>query len=89
MSTIIGMQELRNKASKIVRTVQNEMTEYIITIKGKPVAVLRPFTQEDAVKLEQNDIVADLAEMEALASQVADAWQSSKGGVQLVEEQRR
>ncbi|HRV96660.1 MAG TPA: type II toxin-antitoxin system prevent-host-death family antitoxin [Anaerolineae bacterium] len=89
MSTTIGMRELKNKASKIVQTVRDEMVEYIITVKGKPVAVLRPFTSEDAAKLKQDEVDAYLAELRVLADQVADAWQSSKSGVELIEEQRR
>jgi antitoxin (DNA-binding transcriptional repressor) of toxin-antitoxin stability system len=72
-----------------MRTVREEMAEYVITLQGKPVAVLRPFTQEDTQKLRQIEIDEALAEMKTLARQVADAWTSPKSGVELVEEQRR
>ena len=89
MSTPIGMNELKNKASELVQMVREEMTEYVIMIQGEPVAVLRPFTDEDAAKLKQDDTASHLADMKALAVQVAKAWQSSRSGVELVEEQRR
>jgi prevent-host-death family protein len=89
VSTTIGIRELKNQASRIMRTVREEMAEYVITLQGKPVAVLRPFTQEDTQKLRQIEIDEALAEMKTLARQVADAWTSPKSGVELVEEQRR
>jgi prevent-host-death family protein len=89
MPTTIGVRELKNQTSRIVRAVREEMAEYVITVQGKPVAVLRPFTDEDAQQLRQAEIDEVLTEMKTLAQQVAEAWTSSKSGVELVEEQRR
>ncbi len=89
MPTRIGVRELKNQASRIVRAVREEMAEYVITLQGKPVAVLRPFTDEDARKLHQAEIDEALAEMKTLAQQVGQAWKSPKSGVELVEEGRR
>jgi len=89
MPTAIGIRELKNQTSRIVRIVREEMAEYVITLQGKPVAVLRPFTEEDTQKLRQIEINEALAEMKTLAQQVADAWTSPKSGVELVKEQRR
>jgi prevent-host-death family protein len=85
----VGVRDLRNRASRIVRAVREEMTEYVITVRGEPVAVLRPFTDEDAHRLHQAEIDQALAEMKVLARQVAAAWTSPKSGVELVDEQRR
>lgn len=89
MSNKIGVRELKNQASRIIRTVREEMSEYIITVQGKPVAILRPFTAEDAQQLRQYEIDEALVEMKALAQQVATAWISPKNGVELIDEQRR
>lgn len=89
MPTTIGVRELKNKASSIVRSVREEMTEFIITVQGEPVAVLRPFTKKDEQQLHQAKIEETLAEMKSLAQQVAAAWTSPKSGVELVAEQRR
>ena len=50
MPTTIGVRELKNQASRIVRAVREEMAEYVITLQGKRVAVLRPVTDQDATK---------------------------------------
>ena len=89
MVTTIGVRELKNKASRIVRAVREEMAEYVITVQGKPVAVLRPLTDEDTQKLRQAEREQALAEMKTLARQIAEAWTSPQSGVELVAEQRR
>jgi prevent-host-death family protein len=85
----VGVRELKNHASRIVRAVREEMAEYIITVRNEPVAVLRPLTDEDVRKLRQAEVGDALADMKALAQQVAAAWESPKSGVELVSEQRR
>jgi prevent-host-death family protein len=88
-TTKIGVRELKNQASRIVQTVREEMAEYVITVHGEPVAIIRPFTEIDAQQINQAELDQTMADMKALAQQVADAWTSPKTGVELVEEQRR
>jgi prevent-host-death family protein len=83
------VRELKNQASRVIRAVREEMAEYVITVRDEPVAVLRPLTDEDRQKLRQAEVDNALAEMKALAQQVAAAWESPKSGVELVGEQRR
>jgi prevent-host-death family protein len=85
----VGVRELKNQASRIVRAVQEQRAEYVITLRGDPVAVLRPFGEQDAQRLQQEEVEKSLAELRLLAQQVGEAWTSSKSGVELVEEQRR
>ena len=85
----IGVRELKNQTSRVIRAVREEQAEYIVTLHGDPVAVLRAFTEEDARQLHQAEVDASLAEMKALAQEVAAAWTSPKSGVELVDEQRR
>ncbi|MBI1877509.1 MAG: type II toxin-antitoxin system Phd/YefM family antitoxin [Chloroflexi bacterium] len=89
MPNTIGVRELKNQASRIVRAIREEMAEYVITVQGEPVAVLRPYTAEDEQQLRQAEIEETLAEMKQLAQQVASAWTSPKSGVELIAEQRR
>jgi prevent-host-death family protein len=89
MPDTIGVRELKNQTSRIIRAVREEMSEYVVTLRGEPVAVLRPFTEEEAQRLRQVEIDAALAEMKALAQEVASAWTSEKSGVELIAEQRR
>lgn len=89
MPTRIGVRELKNQASQVLRAVREEMEEYVVTLHGRPVAILRPLTEEEAGRLHRSEVDEGLAEMKSLAQEVGKAWVSSKSGVELVSEQRR
>lgn len=89
MPETIGVRELKNNASRFLRAVREEMAEYVVTLRGEPVAVLRPLTDEETERLQQAEIEKTLSEMKALAQDVAENWTSDKSGVELVAEQRR
>jgi len=89
MPTTIGIRELKNKASSVLRAVREDMVEYVVTLRGEPVAVLRPLTKSETRRLHQLRIEEALVEMKSLAEEVGDAWSSDKSGVELVSEQRR
>lgn len=88
MAEKIGMRELKNQASKIVRAVREEMAEYIITLHGEPVAVLRPLTQTDVDQLEREKIEDALAKLDALAQEIASGWQAEQSGTEILEAMR-
>ena len=73
MPTTIGVRELKNQTSRVIRAVREEMSEYVVTLRGEPVAVLRPLTKEEAQRLRQVESDTALAEMKALAQEVASA----------------
>jgi prevent-host-death family protein len=87
--TTIGVRELKNNTSRVIRTVREQMSEYVVTLRGEPVAMLRPLTEDDIQRLRHASVDETLAEMKSLAHQVAEAWTSDKSGVELVDEQRR
>ena len=89
MPTKIGVRELKNQTSSVIRSVREELSEYVVTLRGEPVAVLRPLTEEESKRLRQAEIDATLAEMRSLAQEVASDWTSEKSGAELITEQRR
>jgi prevent-host-death family protein len=89
MPITIGVRELKNHTSRVIRAVREEMSEYVVTLRGEPVAVLRPLNKDELERLRQVEINAALEEMKALAQEVASAWTSEKSGVELITEQRR
>lgn len=89
MAQKIGIRELKNNASKIVRAVREEGAEYVVTVHGEPVAVLRPLA-EDLVQQEIDaEIATEIAEMLALAKEIAAGWKSEKSGLEILEEDRQ
>ena len=89
MPDTIGVRELKTQACRVIRAVREEMAEYVITLRGRPVAMLRPLTEEEAQRLRQIEIDETVAEMKSLAQEIAATWTSDKSGVELVAEQRR
>jgi prevent-host-death family protein len=43
----VGVRELKNRATQIVREVRVNRAEYIVTVGGEPVAVLKPYEEAD------------------------------------------
>ncbi|HID63109.1 MAG TPA: type II toxin-antitoxin system Phd/YefM family antitoxin, partial [Anaerolineae bacterium] len=46
---LIGVRELRQRTSEVLRKVREERAEYIITYQGRPTAILLPL---DADRIE-------------------------------------
>ncbi len=86
MSKKAGIREPKNQG--IVSEIREEMAEYGVT-QSQPVAVLRPFAEEDAESVRQLEADQALAEMKSLADEIGQAWKSPKSGVELIDEQRR
>ncbi len=88
MAEKIGVREFKNQASKIVRAVREEMAEYIITVHGEPVAMLRPLTQKDSDQLQREKIEDALADLDSLAQEIAAGWTAEKSGTEILEGMR-
>jgi prevent-host-death family protein len=85
----VGVRELKNRTTQLVREVREKGTEYVITYRGEPVAIIRPLTEAELLRLSRSETDETMAEMKALAQEIAAAWTSDKSGVELVSEQRR
>lgn len=89
MTKTVGVRELKNRTSRIVAEVREGATEYVVTLRGEPVAVLRPFTADEARRQREAEIEDALDAIRDLSQEIADAWSSPKTAVELIEEQRR
>jgi prevent-host-death family protein len=87
--TRIGVRELKNRASEIVREVREAQASYVVTLRGEPVAELRPLGVRTIQERRQEEADEVLREVEDLSRRIARAWKSPKTAVELVEEQRR
>ena len=57
----------------------------MVTVRGEPVAELRPLSSVERRRAEVNEA---LRKVDELAQQVTSAWRSPKSAVELIEEQR-
>lgn len=90
----VGIRELKNDTSEIIRAVREERAEYVVTLRGRPVALIVPVDEgwaeaEASRAARQRDDAAFWERMAALGAEIAAKWQSDKTGVELVAEQRR
>jgi len=67
----IGVRELKNGATRIIRAVRESRAEYIVTVHGKPAAILRPITPEDEKRARDARAAAFIAELQGLALEIA------------------
>ena len=89
MAERIGVRELKNSASQVIRKVREEMAEYVVTLHGEPVAIVRPLSEEERQRLSQAKSDQELVALRGLAGEIGAAWSSEKTAVDLVSEQRR
>ncbi len=85
----VGIRELKNQASRIVRTVRDQGAEYVITVRGVPVAVMRGYALDDAERLAESRRAVALERLDDRARDNAAAWTARQAAVELIEEQRR
>jgi prevent-host-death family protein len=91
----VGVRELKNQATEIIRNVRENQAEYVVTYHGRPVAVLLPVDQgwleaEARRAAEAATPSEDVwAELEALRQEIGRSWRSDKSAVELISEQRR
>jgi prevent-host-death family protein len=91
----VGVRELKNQATEILRQVRENQAEYVVTYYGRPVAVLLPVDEEWLAEEAERAAEAArpgeevAAELEKLRQEIDRSWQSDKTAVELVSEQRR
>jgi prevent-host-death family protein len=88
MATKIGVRQLKNEASRILRDVRNNGEEFILTVDGEEIARLTPIAPrgDEAKKLVNR--ARALEDADKLAHEVALAWSSSKSAAEEVAEGR-
>ncbi|WP_322817670.1 type II toxin-antitoxin system prevent-host-death family antitoxin [Tepidiforma sp.] len=71
---MIGVRQLKNEATQVVRAVREQHAVYVITVNGDPVATLRPYSERDIAGVERGQANAEIAAIERLAEAVGAAW---------------
>jgi prevent-host-death family protein len=91
--SLIGVRELREQTSEVIRRVREERAEYVVTYQGRPVAVILPLDTEQAevemVKASKNAVLGDWERYERLAEEIRSAWPSDLATQDLIDAIRR
>ena len=82
----VGVRELKQRASEIIRQVREERATYTITYRGRVVARLVPEEDEET---RRQRALAVLAKMDRLAKEIGKHWPPGVSAVDAVREVRR
>jgi len=82
----IGVRELKENASEVLRRVREEKATYRITYRGRVIAELAPTADNER---EHDDWERIWAEMDETAAQISKKWPKGVSAVDAVREQRR
>lgn len=87
----LSVRDLKAKASQVLRQVREQGKRYIITHRGRPVAVLTPVSSP--ADLEKTDTVASEEEkwrkFHELGEQVGREWKSKETSTEIISSMRR
>ena len=84
----IGIRALKNDTSRVVDEVRERGSEYVVTKRGKPVAVLRPWSAADDEERRRMAAAEVLSRIETLAERVSAAA-GRRSAATAVSRQRR
>ena len=82
----IGLRELKARASEVLREVKERGRRYVVTHRGRPVALITPL-QEPAAPAE--DEGAAWEELTQLGREIAACWQFDRSSTDLLSDMRR
>ncbi len=90
---MIGIRELRQKTSEVLRRIQEEKQAYIITQQGRPVAMLVPLDQEkieaEILRTARQSVSNDWKVYHQLAEEIRKAWPAGLDTQTLMDDIRR
>lgn len=84
----IGIRELKNQTSSIVRQVREKAAEYVITHHGQPVAILRPIQAEDTEALQKQKSLGSVQNLLDLGVTLSESDPVAKSAVEILTEMR-
>jgi prevent-host-death family protein len=91
--SLIGVRELRERTSEVIRRVREEHVEYVVTYQGRPVAVILPLDTERAeaemVQASKSAVLGDWERYEQLAREIRAAWPADLSTQDLMDAIRR
>ena len=90
---LIGVRELRERTSEVIRQVREDRAEYVVTYQGRPVAIILPLdtrrAEAEMVRASKNAIIGNWERYERLAEETRRAWPSGLSTQDLIDAVRR
>jgi prevent-host-death family protein len=90
---LIGVRELRQKTSEVIRRVREDGDEYVVTYQGRPVAIILPLdaerAEEEMVTAGRKALLGNWQRYEQLADAIRAAWPAGMDTQALIDAIRR
>ncbi len=83
----IGLRELKTRASEILKQVRERRQRYLITRRGRPVALLIPLEEPAESSGEQGE--SAWQELTRLGKEIGEGWQAPESGIAMLSQMRR
>lgn len=89
--TDIGIRELKTRVSEIIKKVRSEKQHYIITRRGRPVALLSPLKEPSSsiAGLSGDPIPESWDNLVQLGEEIGRKWKSKQTSAELLSTMRR
>ena len=85
----VGVKEFKTRATQIVRDVRERSKRYVITVDGKPAAVLKPYVPAEDDPPTAAETAEWLRSWDELAHEIGKLWPPGVSAADAVSEQRR
>ena len=91
--SLIGVRELREQTSEVIRRVRQDLAEYVVTYQGRPVAIIMPLdaarAEKEMVRAGKKAILGNWERYERLAEELRRAWPADLSTQDLIDSIRR
>lgn len=90
---LIGVRELREQISEVIRRVREDHAEYVITYQGRPVAIILPLdagrAEKEMVQASKKAISDNWERYERLAEELRRDWPADLSPQNVIDSIRR
>jgi prevent-host-death family protein len=91
--SLIGVRELREQTSEVIRRVRQDRAEYVITYQGRPVAIILPLdagrAEKEMVQASKKAVLDNWERYERLAEELRRAWPTDLSTQDVIDSIRR
>ncbi len=91
--SLIGVRELREQTSEVIRRVRQDRAEYVVTYQGRPVALILPLdtgqAEREMVQANKKAVLDGWERYERLAEELRRAWPTDLSTQDVIDSIRR
>jgi prevent-host-death family protein len=91
--SLIGVRELRQQTSEVIRRVREDRAEYVVTYQGRPVAIILPLdagrAEKEMVQASRKVVLDNWERYERLAEELRRDWPTDLSTQDMIDSIRR